>query len=144
MMMMTTTTNTTHTTINKIMMPSYLAKTNTTTSFSPILLHQIIIKQYSSPYPFQAIQTKPLTCTTTTNTTQQDTYTSINLQTSSRSLVKVTSHSITPAPCNAAALYDSSVCSGNCIHAPRCPMEKSVRAYDVLVLAHSSRVATTS
>ena len=33
-------------------------------------------------------------------------------QTNSRSLVKVTSHSMTPAPCSAAAMYPSRLCSG--------------------------------
>src|SRR5215212_10469081 len=47
-------------------------------------------------------------------------------QTSSRSLVKVTSHSMMPAPMRAAATYDSLVCSGNSSAAPRWPMEKSV------------------
>src|SRR4029453_14407445 len=46
--------------------------------------------------------------------------------TSSLSLVKVTSHSITPAPMRAAAMYDSFECSGNISAAPRWPMEKSV------------------
>ena len=32
------------------------------------------------------------------------------------------------APVRAAAMYDSFVCSGNCIAAPRCPMVKSVRS----------------
>ena len=40
-------------------------------------------------------------------------------QTSSRSSVKVTSHSRMPAPMRAAARLDSAVCSGNCIGAPR-------------------------
>ena len=40
-------------------------------------------------------------------------------QTSSLSLVKVTSHSSTPAPIRAAARLLSTVCSGNCIGAPR-------------------------
>jgi len=43
-----------------------------------------------------------------------------------------------PAPCKAAALYDSIVCSGYCIQAPRWPMEKSDLTKEVLVLAHSS------
>ncbi|EWS63469.1 hypothetical protein Y695_03300 [Hydrogenophaga sp. T4] len=40
-------------------------------------------------------------------------------QTSSLSLVKVTSHSTMPAPMRAAAVYDSTVCSGTCNGAPR-------------------------
>ena len=47
--------------------------------------------------------------------------------TSSLSLVKVTSHSTIPAPIRAAAMYDSLVCSGYCMGAPRWPIEKSVR-----------------
>src|SRR5881394_2885630 len=39
--------------------------------------------------------------------------------TSCRSLVNVTSHSITPAPIRAAAVYDSLLCWGNCSGAPR-------------------------
>ena len=44
--------------------------------------------------------------------------------TSSPSLVTATSHSMMPAPVAAAATYDSAVCSGNCMHAPRWPMLK--------------------
>src|SRR5690242_2983051 len=45
--------------------------------------------------------------------------------TSSRSLVKATSHSSTPAPMRAPARFDSSECSGNCSGAPpRWPMDQ--------------------
>ena len=40
-------------------------------------------------------------------------------QTNCLSLVKVTSHSKIPAPINAAALFDCTVCSGNSNGAPR-------------------------
>ena len=49
-------------------------------------------------------------------------------QTRSLSAVKVTSHSRMPAPIRAAATFDSTLCSGNCIGAPRWPMEKCVRS----------------
>src|SRR5882762_408382 len=48
-------------------------------------------------------------------------------QTSSPSLVKVTSHSRMPAPIRAPASWLSLVCSGNCsVPPPRWPIEKSV------------------
>ena len=59
-------------------------------------------------------------------------------QTSCLSRVKVTSHSITPAPWAAAARYDSRVCSGNRSGAPRWPSANVVRRTGASTQAASS------